>query len=263
MSDLAIIAGSGALPGHVLAAHPGAVICEMEGFAPQLPVSAEVISFRLETLGSLIAALQTRNMRRLCLAGAIARVPVDPAQIDAATAPLVPRIMAALAQGGDDAALRAAIALFEDAGFQILGAHELCPDLLPAPGLLAGTLTSQIESDAARGHELLAQIAVADLGQGCVVAGGRVEAVEAAPGTDWMLHSLRHGEATGGTFCKAPKLGQERRVDLPAIGPETIRAAADAGLAAIALEAGGVMVLERDAVCALADAADIALWVRA
>ena len=65
-----------------------------------------------------------------------------------------------------------------------------------------------------------------------------------------------------GVLFKGPKSGQDRRIDLPAIGPTTVAAAAEAGLAGIAVEAGGVMVLDRAKVVADADAAGLFVWVR-
>ena len=50
-----------------------------------------------------------------------------------------------------------------------------------------------------------------------------------------------------GVLVKAPKPGQEERVDLPTIGPETVRKAAAAGLAGIAVAAGQVLIAERAA----------------
>lgn len=263
MSDLAVIAGMGALPGAVLAQDPGAVVCEMAGFPVAYPEGTSVLTYRLETLGTLIADLQARGIKRLCFAGAMSRPAIDPTAIDAATMPLVPRIMAAVAEGGDDAALRAALALFSDAGFAIVGAAELVPDLLPDPGVLTGDLTDQTQSDADRAMQVLDAIAAADLGQGCVVAKSRVIAVEAAPGTEWMLASLRDGEAWGGVFAKAPKIGQDLRVDMPAIGPDTVDQAHQAGLKAIVIAAGGVIVLERAETIARAQQAGITIWVRA
>ena len=65
-----------------------------------------------------------------------------------------------------------------------------------------------------------------------------------------------------GVLYKAPKPGQDRRIDLPAIGPGTVERAAAAGLAGIAVEAGGVMILGFAATVAAADAAGLFLWAR-
>jgi UDP-2,3-diacylglucosamine hydrolase len=100
-----------------------------------------------------------------------------------------------------------------------------------------------------------------DIGQGAVVVDGLVLAVEAQEGTDAMLarcallpEALRGVPgARRGVLVKWPKPIQERRVDLPTIGVRTIENAAAAGLAGVAGEAGGVLVLDREAVIAAAD----------
>lgn len=87
--------------------------------------------------------------------------------------------------------------------------------------------------------------------------------MEAALGTDWMLASLKaRTDGPGGLFFKAPKPGQDNRVDLPTIGPDTVAAIVEAGLHGIVIEAGGVMVLDLDRTIAEADAARRFLWVR-
>jgi DUF1009 family protein len=100
-----------------------------------------------------------------------------------------------------------------------------------------------------------------DIGQAAVVCDGLVLAVEAAEGTDAMLsrvaalpQPLRGTlSARRGVLVKAPKPRQERRVDLPVIGVRTVELAAAAGLAGIAVEAGGVLVLNREHVIESAD----------
>ncbi|MYF89777.1 MAG: LpxI family protein, partial [Boseongicola sp. SB0676_bin_33] len=72
----------------------------------------------------------------------------------------------------------------------------------------------------------------------------------------------RRPDGSGGIFAKAPKPGQDRRVDLPTIGPGTATCVADAGLGGIVIEAGGVMVLDREESVQVADDAGIFLWVR-
>jgi hypothetical protein len=201
------------------------------------------------------------GVRTVCFSGGVSRPQIDPERIDAATRPLVPALLAALGRG-DDGALRAVIGLFEAAGFAVVPAHELVPDLLPAPGLLAAVRpTPQQESDAARAEEVHRILAAADIGQGLIVRQGQVLAVEAQPGTDFMLRSVV-GFAEGALFFKAPKLGQDRRADLPVIGPVTIERARAARLSAVVIEAGGVMVLRLQDCAALANEAGLVLWVR-
>jgi DUF1009 family protein len=107
-----------------------------------------------------------------------------------------------------------------------------------------------------------------DIGQGAVVCDGLVLAVEAQEGTDAMLaripdlpEALRGTpEARRGVLAKAPKPIQERRVDLPTIGVRTVENAARAGLAGIAGEAHGLIVLDRDGVIEAADRLGLFIW---
>jgi len=229
------------------------------------------------------------------MAGAVRRPPVDPGQIDAATAPLVPQIQKALTSG-DDGALRAIIAIFEARGFTIKAAHEIAPDLLPAIGIHTRCQPSALQSRNARvGEQALQLMGQTDSGQACIVRDGEVQARETSDGTDVMLTRFERagpdpsdpfssmadgvsdvlGEAadwlTGpagsvgsdcGILFKGPKPNQDRRADLPVIGPDTAKNVIAAGLAGIVIEAGGVMVLDLDRVVAELDAAGRFLWVR-
>ncbi|EYD77269.1 hypothetical protein Rumeso_01216 [Rubellimicrobium mesophilum DSM 19309] len=225
------------------------------------PLPGDPLTFRVEHLGTLIHHLGQSGIRAVCFSGGIHRPQVDPAQIDALTAPLVPLLLAALRQG-DDGALRTVIGLFEQAGLAVLSAQDLVPELLPHPGVLTHHRPApQHEADAARAESVHRIIAPADIGQGVIVRRGQVLAVEAQPGTDFMLRSVK-GFAEGALFFKAPKLGQDRRADLPVIGPTTIERARDAKLSAIVIEAGGVMVMNREATVAAANEASLVLWVR-
>ncbi|WP_170786697.1 LpxI family protein [Ruegeria lacuscaerulensis] len=259
---LAVIAGTGALPTEVvdqLANRP--VICAMEGFAPDtLDVD---MTFPLEQLGTFIADLKARGVTQICMAGAVRRPAIDPSRIDAATMPLVPILQQAI-MSGDDGALRAVIGIFEDAGLQVRAAHEIVPALLPALGPLTEAQPSDADlSDANRAAGIVRAMGAADIGQACVVSKGQALAVEGIFGTAWMLKSLtQRPDAGGGVLFKAPKPDQDRRADLPAIGPDTVADAVAAGLSGIVIEKGGVMVLQRPQVIAECDRLGLFLYVR-
>ena len=259
---LALIAGQGRLPAVLASSLDQApLVASLEGFIPDgLPVD---LTFRIEHLGSFLAELKTKGATEVCFAGAVRRPPLDPSAIDAATMPLVPRIMQAL-HLGDDAALRVVLDIFEEAGITIRAAHDVLPKLLPDAGLLTtAPLSPTAEKDAARAAEIVAALGAADIGQACVVKAGQALALEGSFGTDWMLDSLvRRADGDGGLLFKAPKPGQDRRIDLPTIGLETVRAAAAAKLDGIVIEAGGVMVLDRDDTVKSADDRGLFIWVR-
>ena len=259
---LALIAGAGALPGVVARAQEQMpLVCALEGFAPD-DLAAD-LTFRLETLGTLFAELTERGIREVCLCGAIRRPPVDPARIDAATLPLVETLRAAIA-AGDDGALRAVIGLFETAGFQVRAAVELVPTLLPEAGVpTIGQPAEQAVTDAGRAAAVVKALSGVDVGQGCVVLRGQVLAIEGVFGTDWMLASLAsRPDAGGGVLFKGAKAGQDRRADLPTIGPDTVSACAAVGLDGIVIEAGSALVLNLDAVVEACNRLGLYLWIR-
>ncbi|TCP63400.1 hypothetical protein EV663_101669 [Rhodovulum bhavnagarense] len=276
MSDLtAIIAGRGALPAHlarVMAARGlPFLVAEIEGAGMVPEEGWEVVPFALERLALLFDLFHDRGVTRVVLAGAMTRPRLEPERIDPKTAILLPRILPALGQG-DDAALRAVIALIEEEGLCVIGAETVAPDLLPDAGVLTATRPCAAdEADTARAAAIVSALGAADVGQGAVVAQGLCLSVETLPGTDAMLDWVAEiagacrpdPDGPGGVFYKAAKPGQERRVDLPVIGPTTVEAAHRAGLAGIAIEAGGVMVLDPVRTCARADALGMFLWVRA
>ena len=295
--SLALICGQGRLPRIVADAQSQRpLVCVLEGFEPD-GLNAD-LTFHLETLGTLLHTLQERGIKRVCLCGAIRRPPIDPARLDAKTAPLVPRLQTALTSG-DDGALRIVMDLFEEAGLSIAAVHDLVPDLLPVEGVLSlKTYAPQNTVEARLGERTVAAMGARDAGQACVVRGDTVITREDAAGTDAMLTRLARdrttgsgdfltnpintasdmfggllGDATdwltggastseGGILFKAPKPGQDRRADLPAIGASTPDAVAAAGLSGIVIEAGGVMILDRAKTVARCDTLGLFLWVR-
>jgi len=274
MPATALIAGTGALP--VLLADrleqegQPFLLAEMEGHPAEARPGWRVEAFCIEQLALLFERLHEAGMARVVFAGAVARPEIDPTRIDPKTAQFLPRLVAAFQQG-DDALLRTVIALFEEAGFEVVGAEAISPELVPAEGVLTAAQPSEADrKDAVRAAEIVTGLGGLDVGQGAVVAQGLCLAVETLPGTDAMLRwvadvaaDMRPDPAGArGVFYKAPKPGQERRVDLPAIGPETIAAAARAGLAGVVIEAGGVMILDREATLAEAERAGLFLWAR-
>ncbi|MDP0929580.1 UDP-2,3-diacylglucosamine diphosphatase LpxI [Paracoccus onubensis] len=264
MTRTAVIAGQGALAPAVIAALDDPLVYALDGFAPNLPA----IPFRLERLIPFLDDLVEKGVGRVVFAGAIRRPRLDPELFDPRTAQLVPRILTAM-QSGDDAALREVLKVFQEHDLTIASVEEIIPDLIPAEGVLTGQPEDADRRDAAKGASILQGLGAFDIGQGIVVAQGLCLAIETLPGTRAMLEfAAAHGglkpnpNGARGVFYKAPKPGQDRRVDLPTLGPDSVTQAAEAGLAGIAWQAGGVILLERDEAVRRAEAAGMFLWAR-
>lgn len=257
MSDrLAILACGGPLPVLLARAQPDALHFTLRGVPSELSATAR--EFALEQIGTLFAAMKDAGVTRMVFAGTLTRPALNPAEFDAEMMRIAPGLMTAIPQG-DDALLRFVISIFEEQGFAVLGAHELLDDLTVEPGLAVGPKPSEADlADAARGAHILAEISPLDIGQSCVVAGGQCIGIETVQGTDSLLAyvaqaplSLRRGQK--GVYVKAPKLGQDLRIDMPTVGPSTVDLVADAGLAGMVVATGKVVFIEREAAIARAE----------
>jgi DUF1009 family protein len=263
MTRIAVIAGKGCLAPAVAQALDNPAIYALEGFAPD---GLQATTFRLERLLPFIDELIDQGIQKVIFAGAIRRPKLDPEAFDPRTAQIVPRILMAM-QSGDDAALRTVLDVFEENDLTICSVSDVCPDLIPDAAVLTGAPSPADTRDVERAIQILTQTGSLDLGQGAVVAQGLCLALETLPGTEAMLEfATRHGamkpnpNGAKGVLYKAPKPDQDRRVDLPTIGPDTVDQAARAGLAGIAWQAGGVIVLDRTEAVRRAQATGLFLW---
>lgn len=263
---LGLIAGGGGLPleiaRHCERSGRPLFVIRIKGFAGEDLAPFAGAEVGLAELGKCIKALKRAGCGAVCLAGIVKRPDFMTLLPDARGLALLPAAIGA-ARRGDDALLSLLVREFEKEGFVVEGAHEVMDDLtLPAGPLGALTPTLEQAADAERALQVARLIGGEDIGQAAVVCAGVVLAVEAQEGTDAMLARVaglpdhlrgRVGEARG-VLAKAPKPGQELRVDLPTIGVATVTAAAQAGLAGIVGEAGRLLVLDREAVISRADA---------
>jgi UDP-2,3-diacylglucosamine hydrolase len=216
---------------------------------------------RLGAAGRILAALRKHGCQELVMIGPVRRPSVLALRPDAEGTRIIARIGKA-AFAGDDGLLSAVIRVLGEEGFRVLGADEILADAVGPQGLLTRTgPDAQAMSDVDRAIEVARALGEADVGQGCVVQQGIVLAVEAAEGTDAMLARCADlsRPGPGGVLVKLLKPGQERRADLPTIGPDTIERAAFAHLRGVAFEAGGTLIAEREATVAAAEEAGLFL----
>jgi UDP-2,3-diacylglucosamine hydrolase len=261
---LGILAGGGPLPGRVAAAAAAAgrtvFIIGLEGFAERGVIAPWPHVFhRMGAVRGILGALREHGCKDLVLIGPVRRPSLLDVRPDTDGARMLARIGRA-AFAGDDGLLSAVIRVLGEEGFRVLGAHEILNEALGPRGLLSRAAPdANAMADITRGIAVTRALGSVDVGQSCVVCAGVVIAVEAVEGTDAMLS--RCGALIDamemvkpvGVLVKSVKPGQDRRADLPTIGPETIRHAADVGLAGIAYDAGGTILAEREACLARAD----------
>jgi DUF1009 family protein len=206
-------------------------------------------------IGKMFAALDKNGCGDLVIIGGVNRPDLANVRFDLGAIKTLPFLLS-LGKGGDDHVLSRIVRFFEDKGYRVHGAGDVAPELLAGKGRLGDHAPSaEDRADIATAFQVVSALGRFDVGQAAVVVKGHVLAVEAAEGTDAMLVRCAELRAIGrtgrrtraGVLVKAPKPGQEERVDLPTIGPETVGKAASAGLAGIAVAAGQVLMAERAA----------------
>jgi DUF1009 family protein len=267
---IAIICGGGSFPGAVAEAvvrrgrQP--VMFGLKGWAdPAIVERYRHHWIFIGQIGRFIRLAKSEQCRDVLFIGTVVRPPIRDLRLDWQTIRMMPRLARAF-RGGDDRLLSGLAGIAEDVGVRIIGLGDVAPEVFVPQGALGRCEPSPRDlSDAARGMTLIAALGPFDVGQAAVVANNHVLAVEAAEGTDNMLMRIaelrRQGRISAapgtGVLVKAPKPGQDRRFDLPSIGPRTIENVVRAGLAGIAVAAGSTIIAEAAEVIAAADRAGI------
>lgn len=263
-AKLGIIAGGGDLPGRLVQVcqdnRRGVFVVALQGHTdPRAVEQAEHVWVRLGDCIKAVEPLRAAGVEELVLAGPIKR----PSLVELRPSRQVAGFLAKLGRHafGDDGLLSAIVkALEEEGGFKVIGVDDVVGGLLAPAGPFGRHHPDDVAAaDIERGIAVARALGAVDVGQSVVVQQGMVLGVEAAEGTDALLArcGLLRREGPGGVLVKLKKPNQERRADLPTIGLQTLHAAAEAGLRGIAIEAGGALVLDRDAMVEAADEAGL------
>ncbi len=272
-SDIALIAGSGAFPFEIAYSlreigRKPFIIC-LRGFVGRDDALHDFDHVFADMLDpqKILSLLRERSISRVILAGGVSR-PGPMALLSIYSFFRNRDELRRIVSGGDDRILRGVIRLIEENGFSVIGVDEAAPQLLAPDGVM-GSIQPQRStySDIELGLSILRMMSPYDVGQGVVVVDGRVLAIEGPEGTDAMLDRVRLMQKNRrvilenniAILVKAPKQGQDHRVDLPAIGPRTIKHAKDAGIKGIAIAAGEVVIVNRIETIRAADQAGLFL----
>lgn len=267
---LGILAGGGKLPREIAesAARQGlpVKIVAIDSEADKDLTGFDVSRVNWGGIGAMIRELKDARVTDLVIVGRVHRPELGALRPDLGFFRHLPRLLKIVASGGDDSVLRRVIRFFEGHGFRVIGPGEAAPELLVREGA-AGTArpAPRDDADIRRGLELIRVLGPFDVGQGVVIADGRIEAIEGVEGTDRMIARAAERRARdgggiagrGGVLVKRSKPEQDLRVDMPAIGPATVDGVETAGLSGIAVEADKALIAERAIALARADAAGV------
>ncbi len=155
----------------------------------------------------------------------------------------------------NDTILRATADKLNEKGITLIDSVKYCGEHLPGPGVLTRRQpNAALQRDIQFGWKIAKELGRLDIGQSIAVKEQEVIAVEAIEGTDRMITRAGQLCPSGGwTLIKVAKPDQDRRFDVPAVGPDTIDNLHRCGGRALVFEAGQTLVVDRDELVARAD----------
>ena len=212
-----------------------------------------LIEMKRLDIGRIFQILKSQKIKNICMVGYIPR-PNSPKDylnfryLNVQTLSILFQSIGIL-RGGDASLFKKINSLLEKRGYKIIGASEIAPNLTLKGGLYSSKGVSKVEFENIKKAKQCAEMTgYLDIGQAVVVKNGRVLAIEAAEGTDVMLERAACLEAIrikrGGVILKSAQINQDKRVDMPTIGPNTIKNVVKANLSGIAITADNVIVLD-------------------
>lgn len=257
-ANIGIFAGRGSLPKE-LAEHLKSIGHEpfIVGIEGEVEPWIEDYNYQLFVwgkLGKFFKHLKINNIKQVVFAGGVTRPKLRFRDMDWGGVVSLSRVMAFMV-GGDNSLFKGLIKLFDKHDVQVVGAHEVMPELLTPTGIFFGKKPSKkAMHNIDKAFEACKALGALDIGQAAVAVGGRVVAVEGIEGTDGMLERIAQMRASGrlyedgthGVLVKTMKPEQDMRADLPSIGPQTIEAIINAGLKGVAIESSHSFILERE-----------------
>jgi len=270
-APLGIIAGQGVLPLRIAQAQKQAGRSVfIVGVTGEADAGIEAFDHQWIAMGAfkqVADAFKQAGCQELIIIGAVQRPNIATMQTDEGGQWFLEKVTQGH-QLGDDQLLKTLISYFQTQQLNVVSAETYCRDLLGPQGQQGKYAIGPHQPDIDLGQDVVKAIGALDIGQGVVVARRVVLAVEGPEGTDNMLRRIADlspelrgtPEAPSGVLVKLPKPRQDRRVDMPTIGAQTIALAAEAHMAGIVYEAGGALIDDLAATIAAADAAGLFLY---
>ena len=250
IEKLALVAGEGTLPLEILAA-----LKQMHGVQPKVYLLAEdempYVQAGIDVqhiknpmaIAMILTKMRLTGVRHLMMAGSVPKKSIYAKdKLDEGAQ----KILSDVRDRNDHSLLAGVVKYVEKFGIQVVSYDDVIPELLAGNGHIAGPMPSQGElDDCAYGLDILKRLLPLSFGQSIVVSNRAVVAVEAMEGTDRTIRRAGTLQSRG-ILIKGMRKDQDRRYDLPVVGPHTLAAMAEAGLSALFIESGSVLLLDKD-----------------
>ncbi|MCK4265518.1 UDP-2,3-diacylglucosamine diphosphatase LpxI [Candidatus Babeliales bacterium] len=169
------------------------------------------------------------------------------------------KLLTSLLSKGDKPVMEKILSILEENGIEAMRQNEILDSLFVPPGVLTGKITNVLEQDIRLGLDTAKHLSKCDIGQTVVIKDGMILAVEAIEGTDkCILRGLELGKKEI-VICKAARSDQNKKYDLPTLGPDTLKNIKKEDVAAIAWQSNQTFIAEKEKFISLAKDLEITL----
>lgn len=257
---IGIIAGGGNLPALIASIYKKQggqcfiALIENEG-DPELLTDHPGKKFAIGQVGAVTQYFKAEGVREIIIIGKISRPDFGSLKVDLTGSKLVASILKNKFLG-DDNALKTVSAFLESESFKVISPKDILQlAYYQSKNSTKNFPSEQDKIDIELGKKILTTLGELDVGQSVIVSSGYTLGIEAAEGTDNLIKRcapLRKKER-GGVLVKMSKLNQDKRLDIPTIGPETISCLAKHNFNGVAIEKDAVIVVNPSETWALAD----------
>ncbi|MDR0640125.1 MAG: UDP-2,3-diacylglucosamine diphosphatase LpxI [Holosporales bacterium] len=242
---IAVIAGGGDLPLRICSKldelNRDYVCLSIAGFGPE-----EFEQFEIGSIGKMLGYIRETQAKSILFCGYVKRPSFFSLKLDGVGKKWLSHL-GIKSFLGDNALLTGIKKLILREGFQVISPHSILNTLLTPSGVLTTQRPTDLDlQDIARGIFVLNTLSKTDVGQAVIVQEGVVLGIEAAEGTSSLISrcvDLKLNDR-GGVLVKTSKIGQDTSIDLPTIGPQTVRMASECGLSGIALGTGNSQIID-------------------
>tara|TARA_B100000949_G_scaffold234906_1_gene255589 strand:- start:583 stop:1410 length:828 start_codon:yes stop_codon:yes gene_type:complete len=258
LPKLGIIAGKGKLPGYLINSckldRRDFFVVAIEGQAnPKITKNVPHIWADLKNIGGAFRELKDRKVKEVVMAGSVKRPSFFEIKPDFITAKVLKKIIQNTLLGkktiGDGKMFSFLIQAIEELGFKVVGLQRILVDALAKKGIYGKCRPDNLATqDIETGVKIARSIGKLDIGQSVIVQQGTVVGVEAAEGTDDLIKRFGKFKLSGdgGVLVKIGKPHQDKRVDLPTIGMDTVRNSINVGLKGIAIEERSTIIIDKE-----------------
>ena len=253
---IGIVAGSGYFPLFIAKQNKNAFVLCIDGHSNSQNFENKSMNVSLLNPDMWIETLKNEDITHIVFAGKINRPNIKNKLLNENAKALISQISTL----GDNSAVNIIESFFKKFGFKILPIASVVDNCFFPKGFYCETkisikLKEYIKKSTKLGVDLLNVLSKFDVGQSVVVSEDFVYAIEGPEGTDSMIERASllglnnlNLHNYGPVLIKIPKINQNKYIDLPVIGIETVKKCLKLGFSSIVVSSDGTLILDYDEV---------------